>query len=236
MLQNAPQETQKVAHTSRHRHTRESIVVLFDQIFVMHESLLFGTCIVTAIAWQAISLLKSYSEARRIGLPIVLSPTRTLNPLWIILCKITPIVSLLQYLPFNLGRWARVSYMGWQFDDKDATHQELGTAFVLCTPGLNEVHLADPSAAHMVLTRRKEFIKPSVMYGQYTGQSLFRGQTFGGTNDAFLFNITNTWSTEPLNVFGRNLDAVSTDQHLACRFIINQSCRSRAISGNVIVD
>lgn len=132
----------------------------------MHGLVLLSTCVLTAVAWKTISLLRSYTEARRIGLPIILSPTRTLSPLWIILCKATPIVPLLQWLPLNLGRWAKVTYMGWQFDDKNAIHQELGPAFVLCTPGLNEVHLADPSAVHMVLTHRKEFIKPSIMYGQ----------------------------------------------------------------------
>ena len=127
---------------------------------------LLSTFGLTWIAWQCICLLTSYREARRIGLPVVISPTGTLNPLWIILYKATPIIPLLQWLPFNLGRWAKLTYMGWQFDDKDAIHRELGTAFVLCTPGLNEVHLADGSAVHAVLTRRKEFIKPSIMYGQ----------------------------------------------------------------------
>lgn len=132
----------------------------------MHGLLLFGICIGTWITWQGLALLRSYREACSIGLPIILSPTRTLNPVWIVLGKATPILSVLQHLPLNLGNWARFTYIGWQYDDKGAIHQMLGPAFVLCTPGLNEVHLADPSAAHTVLTQRKDFIKPLMMYGQ----------------------------------------------------------------------
>ena len=56
--------------------------------------------------------------------------------------------------------------MGWQFDDKRAIHDELGPAFVLCTPGINEVIVADPTAVHTILTRRKDFVKPGIMYGR----------------------------------------------------------------------
>lgn len=129
--------------------------------------LLFGICCITGMTWRTISLLTSFREARSIGLPVIISPTRTLDSLWIMLYKTTPILTLLQWLPFSLGRWARYSSLDWQFDDKDAVHRELGPAFVLCTPGLNEVHIADPSAAHAVLTRGKEIIKPLMMYGQY---------------------------------------------------------------------
>lgn len=59
--------------------------------------------------------------------------------------------------------------MGWSFDDKHALHDELGSILTIVTPGGNEVTVADPEAAQTILTRRKDFIKPAVMYGENNG-------------------------------------------------------------------
>ncbi|KAL8895007.1 MAG: hypothetical protein Q9207_008336, partial [Kuettlingeria erythrocarpa] len=56
--------------------------------------------------------------------------------------------------------------MGWAFEDKYRIHDELGPIFTLVTPAGNEVTIADPEAAHAVLARRKDFIKPAAMYEQ----------------------------------------------------------------------
>ena len=116
--------------------------------------------------WTAISLVKNYGIARRIGLPVVVSPATPLNPLWIICYRAFPKVLLLKYLPWGLGRWARCTFMGWTFDDKYALHEELGDLFSVVSPGGIEVVVADPDAAYAVLARRKDFIKPAVMYEQ----------------------------------------------------------------------
>ncbi|KAI9686047.1 MAG: hypothetical protein M1822_004030 [Bathelium mastoideum] len=54
--------------------------------------------------------------------------------------------------------------MGWPFDDKRAIHDRLGSAFVICSPSCNEIIIADPAAVDNLLSRRKDFIKPAVMY------------------------------------------------------------------------
>ncbi|KAL8687428.1 MAG: hypothetical protein Q9224_005156, partial [Gallowayella concinna] len=54
--------------------------------------------------------------------------------------------------------------MGWAFEDKYQLHNELGPLFTLVTPAGNEVIVADPEVAHAVLARRKDFVKPAVMY------------------------------------------------------------------------
>ena len=116
------------------------------------------------VIWTFISLLSNYKAARRIGLPVIISPVSSLNPLWILTYRALPILPLLEYLPFGLGTWSKCTYMGWNFDDKYALHEELGRAFTLVTPSLNEVWIAEPDAAHVVLSRRKEYIKPANMY------------------------------------------------------------------------
>ncbi|KAI4265812.1 MAG: hypothetical protein L6R38_009161 [Xanthoria sp. 2 TBL-2021] len=56
--------------------------------------------------------------------------------------------------------------MGWAFQDKHKLHDEIGPLFTLFTPAANEVTVADPEAAHAVLARRRDYIKPAVMYEQ----------------------------------------------------------------------
>lgn len=126
--------------------------------------LIFTTLILAWVIWTVVSLLLNYKAARRIGLPVIISPVSSLDPLWILTYRALPILRLLKSLPFCLGKWGRCTYMGWSFDDKYALHKELGLAFTLVTPSLNEVWIADPDAAHVVLSRRKEYIKPAEMY------------------------------------------------------------------------
>ena len=118
------------------------------------------------IIWTTSSLIENLKSARRIGLPVIISPVSSLNPFWILTYRAIPSVLHLRYLPYGLGTWARCMYMGWQFDDKHALHSEFGPVFTIITPAGNEVIVADPQTAHTVLAKRKDFIKPAVMYDQ----------------------------------------------------------------------
>ena len=51
------------------------------------------------------------------------------------------------------------------FHDNYAIHKELGKVFVLVTPSTNQVIVADPEVAYSIMTRRKEYMKPTIMYG-----------------------------------------------------------------------
>ena len=126
---------------------------------------IFCSAFTAYLVWTLISLLVNYHSARRIGLPIVISPISPLDPLWILSHRRLPL-KVLQSLPWGLGTFARCSYMGWSFQDKCAIHQEIGDAFVLVNPGTNEVVVADPKAVHSILGRRKDFIKPAALYGE----------------------------------------------------------------------
>ncbi|KAL6720095.1 hypothetical protein ACLMJK_002016 [Lecanora helva] len=132
----------------------------------MNWTLLLASLILASFSWTFISIIQNYLTARNIDLPIVISPVSPLNPIWILTWRTFPSVLSLRHLPFGLGKWTRCTYMGWTFQDKHALHDELGPVFVIVTPGGNEVIVADPDAAHIVLSRRKEFIKPAIMYDQ----------------------------------------------------------------------
>ena len=125
-----------------------------------------ASIILAIFSWTLFSIISNYNTARQIGLPVIISPVSPLNPLWILTYRAFPSVLSLKHLPFGLGKWASCTYMGWTFHDKHALHDELGPVFVVVTPSGNEVSVADHQAAHTILSRRKEFIKPAVMYGR----------------------------------------------------------------------
>ena len=129
--------------------------------------LVIGTALVLWIFSTLISLFRNYQAARRIGLPIRISPISPLNPLWFRFQG--SIVPWLKCLPGGLGEFTASSYVGWPYADKYALHQKLGGAFVQVNPGVNEVVVADAKTVHEILSRRKDFIKPiAVFYGAFT--------------------------------------------------------------------
>lgn len=124
-----------------------------------------GIAIATWTVWNGVSLYRNYSLAKASGLSVVIQPVCNMNPFLIIITKLNPwLAPALQKLPFDLGYWARFSYFGWPYDDARGSHNRLGPVFIICTPNYNEVVIGDPGAANYVLTRRKEFIKPELMY------------------------------------------------------------------------
>ena len=132
----------------------------------MNWSVALASLILASVTWTIISIIRNYSIARKIGLPIIVSPVSPLNPLWILTSRAFPSILLLRYLPFGFGKWARCTVLGWTFKDKHALHDELGSVFVIVTPGGNEVTVADAEITYNLLSRRKDFIKPAVMYGR----------------------------------------------------------------------
>ena len=125
----------------------------------------FESSLAAYFLWSVISLLRNYIAVRKVGLPIFVIPINPENPIWILLYRNLPVLPLLMSLPLDMGKFARCSYMGWQFQDKQALHRELGDAFILVTPGMNDLYVANPETAYSILGRRKDFIKPTVLYG-----------------------------------------------------------------------
>ena len=103
------------------------------------------------------SVIAHYRTARAIGLPIVFTPITWQDPFWLLMGPI--IEPLLRRLPLGLGDWARYSVMGWQLEDRFAMHARLGPAFVIVSPSLNEIIIADPAASHEVLSHWRQYVK-----------------------------------------------------------------------------
>ena len=130
-------------------------------------AMLIGSCLLSFALWQITSIARHYVAARKIGLPIIISPVSPLNPFWALSYRIFPSILSLRRLPYGLGTWARCTAMGWAFEDKHQIHDECGPLFTLVTPAGNEVTIADPIVAHTIFARRKDYVKPTILYGTY---------------------------------------------------------------------
>ena len=155
--------------------------------------------LIFAFIWSKRRFVGNFYRARQVGLPYVSSPVAPLDIAWILSFKL--LVPLLKLLPLSLGAFARYTYIGWQFDDKFSAHEELGGAFMLVTPGNNELVLAEPGAVNEMLTRRRDFIKPRVLYGQHNLPLRFD------------LNRLIQCCPERLNLFGPNVDTVRYSTH-----------------------
>jgi hypothetical protein len=109
------------------------------------------------------SLLQNYLRARQIGLPIVIVPISPENPVWMLLGRY--FVPILKYIPFGNGHFARFCHIGWEFDEKERAHLEMGDAFTFATPGKNWIYLANADTAHEILRRERQgvFARPVEM-------------------------------------------------------------------------
>lgn len=75
---------------------------------------------------------RNYRAAKKLGLPVVVSPVNARNVVWLLTQKyIGPIIYA---APFGLGAWARCTTRGWLWKDHDKMHQELGKVWVAASP------------------------------------------------------------------------------------------------------
>jgi cytochrome P450 len=103
----------------------------------------------------------NYIVARKIGLPILLSPFSWQEPLYMLLGSH---LAFLRHLPFGLGAWTQYSLLGWPLHSSYHLHHKLGPAFTIVSPAKNEITVADPVAAEELLGKYKVWTKPPELY------------------------------------------------------------------------
>ncbi|KAI1078846.1 cytochrome P450 [Whalleya microplaca] len=114
------------------------------------------------IAYSCVCLLRNYSSARKIGIPIRVIPISHGNPLWMIVDR--KVISLLKYLPFGNGNFTRYNWRGWEIEDKCRSHIEMGDVYMLVTPVKNWLYLCNPDSLMEVFRRRLDFPRPLEIY------------------------------------------------------------------------
>lgn len=97
----------------------------------------------------------NYHIARKTGLRIIISPLTPFELPW----QIAP--SLFGAL-VKRQRWFRALDQTCAWQDKNKLHEDLGSCFLLVSPGMNMLCTNDPVAFEHVFKRMKEFPKPEV--------------------------------------------------------------------------
>lgn len=120
-----------------------------------------------ALAWwlySDISLARNFDRAQAIGVPLIKVPVSPMNFPWILMKPL--VFRILDPLPFELGSFGRYGRRGWHFQDKVASHLELGDAFALVKPREIFLHICNPEAINEIFFRRQDFVRPVRLYSK----------------------------------------------------------------------
>lgn len=113
------------------------------------------------ILYNFYCLLVNYFEAQKTGLPLVILPIDSGNPLWMNID--TRVLPFFRRLPFGFKNFTRFNWRGWEISDRYRAHQELGDAFILVTPGKNWLQICNAEAVADIFARKREFTRPTEM-------------------------------------------------------------------------
>lgn len=150
--------------------------------------LIVSSIALALVMYPCLQITQNYFQARKLGLPILITPFAALNPFWALTQHhFAPIFTFLSsHIPpplCHLFDFIHYSTMNWNFSGRYATHklpfEYYAPAFVIVSPGETQLIISDPGAADDILARvRKDFLKSRAMYG-------------------------------PLEIFGPNVDSVN---------------------------
>jgi cytochrome P450 len=126
--------------------------------------LIITTFTLTFLCYPLVKILQNYINARKVGLPILITPFAYLNP---VSALTEPYLGpLLKLIPFGLTKFMDYSTRAWYFTDRYRLHARYGPVFLIVSPGPTRLIVADASATDDILARRKDFVKPKAIYGR----------------------------------------------------------------------
>lgn len=117
-------------------------------------------------------LLVNYNAARKTGLPLIILPFDSGNPLWMIIDR--KIVQFIRRIPLCSGTFTRFNWRGWEIWDRYRAHQQLGDAIFFVTPGKNYLQLCDAEAVSEIFQRRADFPRPTESTGKVLTYTLLK--------------------------------------------------------------
>lgn len=122
------------------------------------------TLVLAWVLYVLYGLKVNYDNARKTGLPLIILPFDSANPLWMIIDK--KVVRLVRRVPFCSGNFTRFNWRGWEIHDRYRAHQQLGDAFIMVTPGKLYLWLCDVEAVSEIFQRRTDFTRPPEATGK----------------------------------------------------------------------
>ncbi|KAL2822606.1 cytochrome P450 [Aspergillus granulosus] len=117
--------------------------------------------LVVPLVYRGVTWYRNIREAKRTGLPYVLTPIHELE-VWAYVTNPLLRWCLAGYVLRGSGwpRWARFMIKDWTYEDRGRAHQAYGKVFLVVSPAGLICYIDDPDTALTVCTRRKAFIKP----------------------------------------------------------------------------
>lgn len=122
------------------------------------------TLVLAWLLYVLYGLKVNYDNARKTGLPLIILPFDSANPLWMVIDR--KVVQLVRHIPFCAGNFTRFNWRGWEIHDRYKAHQQLGDAFIFVTPGKLYLQLCDVNAVSEIFQRRTDFTRPPEATGR----------------------------------------------------------------------
>ena len=116
------------------------------------------------LSYVLYGLKVNYDDARKSGLPVIVLPIDSANPLWMIIDR--KVAQLVRHIPFCSGNFTRFNWRGWEIHDRYRAHQQLGDALLFVTPGKIYLQLCDAEAVSEIFQRRTDFPRPPEATGK----------------------------------------------------------------------
>jgi hypothetical protein len=116
-----------------------------------------ATIILGVTGLWAFFILRNYSKAAKIGLPLRVIPISHTNPFWMLVDR--KVIGLIKRVLPLVGdsSFARYNFRAFELEDRYRSHHEMGDAFILVTPERNWLYLANPDTLMSVFKRRTDF-------------------------------------------------------------------------------
>lgn len=121
------------------------------------------------VSYKVINLVRCVLQARKIGLPYVLTWTLETETVGYVL---TPLLRWIyqDYLLQGKGwpHWCRLMIKDWSFEDKRRAHDEYGEVFLAVSPEGIICYACDAAMGWEVMNKRNEFLKPQDKYSRWS--------------------------------------------------------------------
>jgi len=130
----------------------------FNNIMLL---VLFFTPLATFFFLRIFRIAHHYFEARKLNIPILVSLVSRYDKLWLLSRRY---FWWIEHLPFGVGEGFRFSHHGWTLDDRWRIHERYGEAFIIVSPGANEIYISNGAVTVEVLTKYKTWPKPLDVY------------------------------------------------------------------------
>lgn len=107
------------------------------------------------LTWSYLSIKRNEAVAESVGFPILVKWISPINPFWMITGS--TIVKTCRRLHIGTANFKRMYFFGWEGNERSRIHEELGSVFMVVTPGGNWLCVSDANAINEIVRRPKDF-------------------------------------------------------------------------------